>query len=728
MLALAGGYVAIAAKGATVTPSTALAPHDPIFIDGDAAFTAANGVTSGSGTSQDPYVISGWDISAAEADAIYVTATTASFVVRDVYLHSGLLKQTWPPGRGVVFDSMANGRVENATFSYNWVDVDASHSTGIVLSGNRFNGSNYGIHYQDTPGILLTGNVIVNATTGVEGTGSATIVNNRITGGDTGMYLVDDQGTITSNRVEYATTGMEILGANTVASVFGNNLSRDGTGIHVWGQTNVRLFHNNFLYDRIPAIDDRAYGEDWDDGYPSGGNYWTDYTGADQCSGVYQDVCPDPDGIGDVPYLVDSDTRDFYPLMQPFVVPNRAPVVGPVEATPAAAIPGEDVAFRTNVTDPDGDLLSFTWDFGDGGSAGGLSGPVATIEGVHAYGGAGAYVVTVTVDDGRGGHTVVSNETTVVEPGLLHVRTEIDRHPDWGVPGTILVDGVPRSRWGLNWVKIAPGPHTVSFTDVPGLGTPAPASVEVVSGTTTDVVATYVAWGWLRVNTTPAAPVLIEIDGIPRTMMGLWTSMPAGTYNVSVGPNYAIVQVAPEATTFVNVSSEGAPRIYQGYLWVETNPVVPTRISVNGIPRNDWKVLLPMPDGYATVTTSDVPGYTTPPPSTTYVSTQYGAIVYPQFERLGLLRATTDPALAATIFVDGRPANDWFLELPLLGTHKVSFGPVPGYAIPFGEWVAVAAGDEVNVTGTYVPTSGAMLAAPTSLGPYRIEAKTAEKE
>jgi len=46
----------------------------------------------------------------------------------------------------------------------------------------------------------------------------------------------------------------------------------------------------------------------WDDGYPSGGNFWSDYAGVDA----------DGDGIGDTPYLIDDNNRDRYPLMGAF--------------------------------------------------------------------------------------------------------------------------------------------------------------------------------------------------------------------------------------------------------------------------------------------------------------------------------------------------------------------------------------------------------------------------
>ena len=54
----------------------------------------------------------------------------------------------------------------------------------------------------------------------------------------------------------------------------------------------------------------------WDAGYPQAGNYWSDYAGADLFSGPAQDIAGS-DGIGDVPYGINADHYDSYPLMQP---------------------------------------------------------------------------------------------------------------------------------------------------------------------------------------------------------------------------------------------------------------------------------------------------------------------------------------------------------------------------------------------------------------------------
>src|SRR5439155_1625322 len=80
----------------------------------------------------------------------------------------------------------------------------------------------------------------------------------------------------------------------------------------------------------------------WDDGYPSGGNFWSDYTGVDNCSGPNQDVCPDPDVIGDTPYTIDANNSDRYPLIHlpgNDTVPPSVSIVAPTEGSVFHASP-----------------------------------------------------------------------------------------------------------------------------------------------------------------------------------------------------------------------------------------------------------------------------------------------------------------------------------------------------------------------------------------------------
>lgn len=123
---------------------------------------------------------------------------------------------------------------------------------------------------------------------------------------------------------------------NTITS---NTVANNGYhGIMLTRSNHTLVYHNNLVNNTEQAEDD-LHTNLWDDGYPSGGNYWSDYNGTDNCSGPNQDNCPDPDGIGDTPYTIDVDSQDGYPLMEPLPLEIPSPgnqrpiceIVQPVE-------------------------------------------------------------------------------------------------------------------------------------------------------------------------------------------------------------------------------------------------------------------------------------------------------------------------------------------------------------------------------------------------------------
>jgi parallel beta-helix repeat protein len=96
----------------------------------------------------------------------------------------------------------------------------------------------------------------------------------------------------------------------------GNNVSNSQTcNIVLSSSSNNIIYHNNFNIIMMSAFDD---GDNiWDNGYPSGGNYWSDYTGSDIYYGPNQDILG-ADGIGDTPYPITGDSnQDNYPFMNP---------------------------------------------------------------------------------------------------------------------------------------------------------------------------------------------------------------------------------------------------------------------------------------------------------------------------------------------------------------------------------------------------------------------------
>lgn len=75
---------------------------------------------------------------------------------------------------------------------------------------------------------------------------------------------------------------------------------------------------------------------------------------------------------------------------------NDAPVAGTVGVSPATGLASAtSITFSASgVSDPDGDTLSLSWDFGDGSNGSGS--PVS-----HTYADAGTFNVTLTVNDGE---------------------------------------------------------------------------------------------------------------------------------------------------------------------------------------------------------------------------------------------------------------------------------------------------------------------------------------
>ena len=233
------------------TDVSASTPHSRISINGNANFTAANGVTGGSGSRNDPYIVEGWEVNdSTSLEGIRVQNTDAYFTIRYVYVHLDVLHSD-----GVVFYNVSNGRVESVIVSGNLTGISIISSTNITVT-------------------------------------SSTILSNWLHGifVQVSMYTTIVSNTISGNPFD---------------------------GVTLDSSAGTKVYHNNFVNNGVKARDDIMGPENsWDDGYPSGGNYWGDYAGVDQFSGPNQNL-PGSDGIGDTPYIIDFDSFDNYPLITP---------------------------------------------------------------------------------------------------------------------------------------------------------------------------------------------------------------------------------------------------------------------------------------------------------------------------------------------------------------------------------------------------------------------------
>src|SRR5437773_2598393 len=187
------------------------------------------------------------------------------------------------------------------------------------------------------------GNVVTNDRDGIfsgSGTSYNTIDNNTVTGNEYGITLDLSTGEtilrneVSGNRQGGITVGFSALPVIRDNHVAGNARSGSYGGIYLESTTGARVFHNAIVGNTIQAHD--AGTNSSDDGYPSGGNYWSDYTGVDNCSGPNQNTCPSPDGIGDTPYSFPASSRDRYPLMaSPTTQPTPPSVPWNVRAVPS---------------------------------------------------------------------------------------------------------------------------------------------------------------------------------------------------------------------------------------------------------------------------------------------------------------------------------------------------------------------------------------------------------
>lgn len=107
--------------------------------------------------------------------------------------------------------------------------------------------------------------------------------------------------------IHLTTSDSNTLGGNEVSG----NLDY---GVRLYRCSNNRVFHNNFLNHTYHANVFLSSYNSWDDGYPTGGNFWDDYAGEDVYWGPYQNVTGS-DGIGDTPVIIGSNNIDRYPMM-----------------------------------------------------------------------------------------------------------------------------------------------------------------------------------------------------------------------------------------------------------------------------------------------------------------------------------------------------------------------------------------------------------------------------
>jgi len=203
-------------------------------------------------------------------DVVYVTADWVNFT--GFTLVNGGPYGSYGGDSGIELDGAKNCHIVNNNVSSNQLGISLSNSGQNYITDNTA---------MNTEISVLVWNSFWNK-----------IVNNTISDSDTGIHFF----------------------ASWFDKVWDNYIAFNDEGIHMVNSHNNLIHHNEFIDNWKQASDIGT--NQWDNGYPSGGNFWSDYLGVDEKSGPNQDL-DGSDQIGDWPWNVSGGlSKDRYPLLR----------------------------------------------------------------------------------------------------------------------------------------------------------------------------------------------------------------------------------------------------------------------------------------------------------------------------------------------------------------------------------------------------------------------------
>jgi parallel beta-helix repeat protein len=190
--------------------------------------------------------------------------------------------------------------------------VIAVNCTNIIIRNLNVINNDQGIMFAFTNSSRIEANTISQCTSGIDFYNSFnnTIVGNFISKNSQGISLrwsydnclFNNTSTSNGNGIYLYSSDRNVIANNE----FSYNYGDYGIDFH---ESSNNLFYHNNIFKNYKNFCSYSSGDNvWDNGYPSGGNYWSDYEGIDA----------NHDGIGDTVYSLIGINRDRYPLVGMF--------------------------------------------------------------------------------------------------------------------------------------------------------------------------------------------------------------------------------------------------------------------------------------------------------------------------------------------------------------------------------------------------------------------------
>jgi parallel beta-helix repeat protein len=214
---------------------------------------------------------------------------------------------------GIRLDSAGYSRIHSNLIVDNWRGILLyTSSPNVLIHNNNITSNEFAIR------VASGGSNYVTVSDNI-------VMNNRGYGiGLTGFGSASNYATITGNLIVNNSDGIALGQYSNYNTILQNNISQNEYGFYIDYSTQNTIWGNNIVDNNQQVNVSTDSVNNWDGGYPEGGNYWSDYHGTDSFNNLYQNETGS-DGVVDSSYGVNSGPQtpselvqyDNYPLMGP---------------------------------------------------------------------------------------------------------------------------------------------------------------------------------------------------------------------------------------------------------------------------------------------------------------------------------------------------------------------------------------------------------------------------